>query len=110
MTEGSTISRLGVFFALAIVAVFAWLHVSQTGVSTMPLADRCQPEEIPPISQPGIIPEEDNPVCQIMDTVIYPALMCDPPTTLIGCVTNEIGPCGIASDNCRQVTQYGEVA
>lgn len=51
-------------------------------------ADRCQPEELPPLNQQGIVPESANPVCLVTDNVLYPLLGCPQPTTLMGCQTS----------------------
>ena len=48
-------------------------------------ADRCQPEELVGLS--GLIPEDKNPVCFVMDGVVYPALACDA-TTMASCMAS----------------------
>jgi len=58
---------------VAIVAAVA--SAALASAPSPAFADRCQPEEI--IGQPGIIPEEQNPVCIVLDAAVYPLLGCD---------------------------------
>lgn len=48
-------------------------------------ADRCQPEELAGV--PGIVREDKNPVCGVMDSTVYPAVGCPAPEiTLVDCL------------------------
>lgn len=79
-------------------------------------ADRCQPEELAQV--PGIIDENANPVCLVMDQIVYPLIGCPPPPaptgTLMGCVNARVAafqadPAGAAAAlaaNSQNLPQY----
>lgn len=71
--------------ALASTSIALILPVAVAGPAH---ADRCQPEELAGL--PGVIPEDENPVCQVMDSTVYPAVGCPAPsTTLVKCASED---------------------
>lgn len=68
--------------------------VLPVAVASPAAADRCQPEELVLGSGNAPYQESDSPVCAVMDGVVYPAVNCPPPTTLLGCV-NQQTPAGV---------------
>lgn len=73
-------TRIGTL--LMLIAVASAMMV----VSPQPAyADRCNPEELVFGPDNPIIPEEDNPVCQVLIRFVYP-LACDDYSTLANCV------------------------
>lgn len=60
---------------LVVAAIASLVAVLSLTAAPAAQADRCQPEELIGLSQ--LIDEDKNPVCFVMDGVVYPALVCD---------------------------------
>lgn len=102
--------RTSVFLTILTVV----LSYSFLAASPPAFADRCQPEEL--IGQPGIIPENANPVCLVMDEVTYPLLGCPLPTTLATCrdkviaafTSDPVAASRALAANAQQIDDYAQ--
>lgn len=72
------------------------LTLGMFGISAPAYADRCQPEELVTGPGTGLLPEEKNPVCQLLIDNVYTPIGCDGP--LAQCPRD--AACTLADDYC----------